>query len=150
MFGSIYMCDGLPPLSIVPCFRRSESYGDIYQLLPERLGYRVRLHRIQVEATNLISGSCDVHGKDNDSTLSSMIISYDEIARSLPMPQDNNTCGSYRDCPMWIWKQLTPDQTVSFEAVLVCQLWACFMWLNKNQITFTVCSCIESVGRPLV
>ncbi|KAF2169757.1 hypothetical protein M409DRAFT_20172 [Zasmidium cellare ATCC 36951] len=97
-FQDVYMCDGLPPLSIVPCFRRSESYGDINELLPERLGYRVQLHRLQTDATNLIAGSCDVHGKKSDQTLNALITSYDDSIRQVPLPQDTPSYRFMRSC----------------------------------------------------
>lgn len=93
-YSSVFICDGLPPLGIVPCFRRSENYGDIHELLPERLGYRVRLHHFEIEATNLVAGFCDVHGKKHDQTLNAMITSHDDSVRQVPLPHDSTICRS--------------------------------------------------------
>lgn len=92
VFQNTSICDGLPPTTLVPCFRRNEVYGEMRHLLPVMMGYRLELHKIQVEAINTIASLASLHTKRVEPTLNAMIISYDDRIRAVVLPSEDRIC----------------------------------------------------------
>ncbi|KAF7198228.1 Transcriptional regulatory protein SEF1 [Pseudocercospora fuligena] len=136
--------DGLPPTAIVPCFRRAETFGEVYHLLPKILGYRLQTHRVKTEAVNVIASSCDIVGKHKDDSLTATILALDGRIREYPRPENNDIyniirCGARLSVLSLIWLvQTEPDHILILRVYGIAQEMIAHMQaLNESVQSFT-------------
>ncbi|EME78110.1 uncharacterized protein MYCFIDRAFT_79333 [Pseudocercospora fijiensis CIRAD86] len=143
-FQNANIGDGLPPTAIVPCFRRAETFGDVYHLLPKILGYRLQTHRVKTEAVNVIASSCDIVGKHKDDSLTATILALDGQVREYPRPENNDIyniirCNARLAILSLIWLvQTEPDHILILRVYGIAhELIAHMQSLNESVQSFT-------------
>ncbi|KXT10340.1 hypothetical protein AC579_4954 [Pseudocercospora musae] len=136
--------DGLPPTAIVPCFRRAETFGEVYPFLPKILGYRLQTHRVKTEAVNVIASSCDIVGKPKDDSLTATILALDGRIREYPRPETNDIynmirCSARLAVLSLIWLvQTKPDHILILRVYGIAhELIAHMQALNESVQSFT-------------
>jgi hypothetical protein len=78
------LCEGLPPLAL-PFHRKDED-----SKLTDKLAYRVRIHRIMVKATLAIADIFDLGGNNEDTTISTTILAFDQQLQGTHYRSDND------------------------------------------------------------